>query len=270
MPTLVHDGKVIREVAGDPGISRGCIPDAAAATLGPACCARMRLWTKLIDEFLHVDSRTIGQCVAMRSPMRDVDPADAQDALRGHAGRDPPRQRSASTTEGPQLAAPARRASAASSRCSATSIVRSPTRHGSPARASRSPTSHTSSTPAVCAFQLGACSTVSATAELAGAHPRAAELCGSRGEMGRHQRSCPRAARRRGVPKDQDAVGRGLRAWSRRSLRRLLEIGVDRRGARPTGGDRLVLESGIRPQLGRLARGQVDHPAGCRPLPAGT
>jgi glutathione S-transferase len=26
----------------------------------------MRLWTKLVDEWLHVDSRTVGQCVAMR------------------------------------------------------------------------------------------------------------------------------------------------------------------------------------------------------------
>jgi glutathione S-transferase len=35
----------------------------------------MRLWTKLVDEGLHVDSRTLGQCVAMRFVIREADPA---------------------------------------------------------------------------------------------------------------------------------------------------------------------------------------------------
>jgi glutathione S-transferase len=51
----------------------------------------MRLWTKLVDEGLHVDSRTIGQCVAMRFVIREADPATIKkhyDAMPDEVRRD--------------------------------------------------------------------------------------------------------------------------------------------------------------------------------------
>jgi len=35
----------------------------------------MRLWTKKIDDGVHVESRTVGQCIAMRYRAREADPA---------------------------------------------------------------------------------------------------------------------------------------------------------------------------------------------------
>ena len=74
VPTLVHDGKAIRESQVILEYLEDVFP---APPLRPADAydrARMRLWTKLIDEHLHVDSRTIGQCVAMRFTMMQIDP----------------------------------------------------------------------------------------------------------------------------------------------------------------------------------------------------
>jgi glutathione S-transferase len=66
VPTLIHDGKVIRESQLILEYLEDVFPTPALRPADPFARAQMRLWTKLIDEFLHVDSRTIGQCVAMR------------------------------------------------------------------------------------------------------------------------------------------------------------------------------------------------------------
>ena len=75
VPTLVHDGKVVRESQVILEYLEDVFPTPPLRPADPLERARMRLWTKVVDEFLHVDSRTIGQCVAMRFTMRDVDPA---------------------------------------------------------------------------------------------------------------------------------------------------------------------------------------------------
>ncbi len=74
VPTLIHDGKAVRESQ----VIIEYLDDVFPANpLRPADAyerAQMRIWTKLIDEHLHVDSRTIGQCVAMRHLMLTMDP----------------------------------------------------------------------------------------------------------------------------------------------------------------------------------------------------
>jgi len=74
VPTLIHDSRVLQE-------SQVIIeyledvfpPPPPLLPADPYDRAQMRLWTKLVDEGLHVDSRTIGQCIAMRFVMQDVD-----------------------------------------------------------------------------------------------------------------------------------------------------------------------------------------------------
>ena len=76
VPTLVHDGKVVRESQVILEYLEDVFPTPALRPPDPLARAAMRLWTKLIDEFLHVDSRTIGQCVAMRFVTLATDPAE--------------------------------------------------------------------------------------------------------------------------------------------------------------------------------------------------
>src|SRR5262245_6583097 len=75
VPTLSHDGMVVRESQ----VILEYLEDAfPTPPLRPASAheqAQMRLWTKLVDESVHVDSRTIGQCVAMRFVILQADAA---------------------------------------------------------------------------------------------------------------------------------------------------------------------------------------------------
>jgi glutathione S-transferase len=75
VPTLVHDGRVVRESQVILEYLEDVFPDPPLRPADPHARAQMRLWTKLIDEGLHVDSRTIGQCVAMRFVIQEADPA---------------------------------------------------------------------------------------------------------------------------------------------------------------------------------------------------
>jgi glutathione S-transferase len=74
VPTLVHDGRVVCESQVILEYLEDVFPDPPLRPADPHERARMRLWTKLIDEGLHVDSRTLGQCVAMRFVIAEVDP----------------------------------------------------------------------------------------------------------------------------------------------------------------------------------------------------
>lgn len=74
VPTLIHDGKAIRESQVIIEYLDDVFPSPSLRPADPVERARMRIWTKLIDEHLHVDSRTIGQCVAMRHLMVKMDP----------------------------------------------------------------------------------------------------------------------------------------------------------------------------------------------------
>jgi len=78
VPTLVHDGRVVRESQVILEYLEDVFPNPPLRPADPYERARMRLWTKLVDEGLHVDSRTIGQCVAMRFVIREADPETVQ------------------------------------------------------------------------------------------------------------------------------------------------------------------------------------------------
>ena len=75
VPTLLHDGKAIRESQVILEYLEDVFPAPPLRPADPFERARMRLWTKLIDEFIHVDSRTIGQCVAMRFVTLQAEPS---------------------------------------------------------------------------------------------------------------------------------------------------------------------------------------------------
>jgi len=66
VPTLIHDGKAVRESQVILEYLEDAFPTPPLRPADPYARAQMRLWSKLVDEHLHVDSRTIGQCVAMR------------------------------------------------------------------------------------------------------------------------------------------------------------------------------------------------------------
>ena len=75
VPTLLHDGKVVRESQIILEYIEDAFPQPLLRPADPHDRARMRLWTKRVDEGLHVDSRTVGQCIAMRFAAREADPA---------------------------------------------------------------------------------------------------------------------------------------------------------------------------------------------------
>jgi glutathione S-transferase len=75
VPTLIHDGMVVRESQVILEYLEDTFPDPPLRPASPYGRARMRLWTKLVDESVHVDSRTIGQCVAMRFATLQAEPA---------------------------------------------------------------------------------------------------------------------------------------------------------------------------------------------------
>ncbi len=75
VPTLIHDGKVIRESNVILEFLEDVFPEHPLRLADPFERAEMRLWTKKIDEGVHVDSRTVGQCIAMRFGSLEADPA---------------------------------------------------------------------------------------------------------------------------------------------------------------------------------------------------
>jgi glutathione S-transferase len=75
VPTLIHDGRAIRESQVILEYLEDVFPNPPLRPSDPYERARMRVWCKLVDEFLHVDSRTIGQCVAMRHVLLKADAA---------------------------------------------------------------------------------------------------------------------------------------------------------------------------------------------------
>lgn len=75
VPTLVHDGRVIRESNVIMEYLEDAFPAHPLRPENPYERAKMRLWTRLIDDGVHVDSRTVGQCIAMRFRALEADPA---------------------------------------------------------------------------------------------------------------------------------------------------------------------------------------------------
>ena len=66
VPTLIHDGQVIRESQVILEYLEDAFPEPALRPADPLARAHMRLWTKAVDEGLHVDSRVIGVCIVNR------------------------------------------------------------------------------------------------------------------------------------------------------------------------------------------------------------
>ena len=75
VPTLVHDGKVICESNVILEYLDDVFPAHPLRPDDPFERAEMRLWTRRIDDGLHIDSRIIGQCIAMRYRFLEADPA---------------------------------------------------------------------------------------------------------------------------------------------------------------------------------------------------
>ncbi len=66
VPTLVHDGKIIRESQVILEYLDDAFPEPPLRPQSAYDKATMRLWTKLIDEGLHVHSRVVGMCIVVR------------------------------------------------------------------------------------------------------------------------------------------------------------------------------------------------------------
>jgi glutathione S-transferase len=112
VPTLIHDGMVIRESQVILEYLEDAFPTPSLRPASPLARAQMRLWTKLIDESVHVDSRTIGQCVAMRFVTLEADPATLKkhyDAMPEEVRRDNDRINNEAGLDSPLLPGALRR-----------------------------------------------------------------------------------------------------------------------------------------------------------------
>lgn len=81
VPTLVHDGRVIRE---SQVILEYLDDEFPEQPLRPASAydkATMRLWTKLVDEGLHVHSRVVGMCIVVRHAKTAAGPEELEKYL---------------------------------------------------------------------------------------------------------------------------------------------------------------------------------------------
>jgi len=76
VPTLVHDGRVIRESQVILEYLDDAFPEPPLRPEGAYEKATMRLWTKLIDEGLHVHSRVVGMCIVVRHAKAAAGPAE--------------------------------------------------------------------------------------------------------------------------------------------------------------------------------------------------
>ena len=74
VPTLVHDGMVVRESNVILEYLEDAFPAHPLRPEDPFGRAQMRLWTRRIDDGIHVDSRIVGQCIAMRYRFLEADP----------------------------------------------------------------------------------------------------------------------------------------------------------------------------------------------------
>lgn len=76
VPTLVHDGLVIRESQVILEYLEDAFPQNPLLPVSPYDRAQMRLWTKLVDEGLHVHSRIVGMCIVVRHAKAEAGPEE--------------------------------------------------------------------------------------------------------------------------------------------------------------------------------------------------
>ena len=65
VPTLIHAGKAIRESQVILEYLEDAFPEPPLRPADPYGRSQMRLWTKLADEGMHVQSRTLAICIYM-------------------------------------------------------------------------------------------------------------------------------------------------------------------------------------------------------------
>ncbi len=82
VPTLVHDDRVIRESQVILEYLDDAFPKLPLRPESAYEKATMRLWTKLIDEGLHVHSRVVGMCIVVRHAKAAAGPEVLEDYLR--------------------------------------------------------------------------------------------------------------------------------------------------------------------------------------------
>jgi glutathione S-transferase len=81
VPTLVHDGKAIRESQVILEYLDDAFPEHPLRPASAYDKATMRLWTKLIDENLHVHSRVVGMCIVVRHAKAAAGPEELEKYL---------------------------------------------------------------------------------------------------------------------------------------------------------------------------------------------
>ncbi len=81
VPTLVHDGKAIRESQVILEYLDDAFPELPLRPMSACDKATMRLWTKLIDEGLHVHSRVVGMCIVVRHAKTAAGPEELEKYL---------------------------------------------------------------------------------------------------------------------------------------------------------------------------------------------
>ena len=76
VPTLVHDGRAIRESQVILEYLDDAFPQPPLRPESAFDKSTMRLWTKMIDEGLHVHSRVVGMCIVVRHAKSEAGPAE--------------------------------------------------------------------------------------------------------------------------------------------------------------------------------------------------
>jgi glutathione S-transferase len=82
VPTLVHDGNAIRESQVILEYLDDAFPEPPLRPASAYDKARMRLWTKLVDEALHVHSRIVGMCIVVRHAKAAAGPVELEKYLK--------------------------------------------------------------------------------------------------------------------------------------------------------------------------------------------
>jgi glutathione S-transferase len=105
VPTLVHDGAAVIESAVINEYIDDVWPDPPIRPVDAYDRARMRLWTKQLDEGLHAASATISACIAFRYQfMEGKTDAQLRETLNGYINPEKRRRMSENVLEGIQSA----------------------------------------------------------------------------------------------------------------------------------------------------------------------
>ena len=85
VPTLIHDGQVVRESSVICEYIDDVFPEPKLKPEDPLVCANMRLWTKLVDEEVHPSVRPITYVATHRHSIMEKSPEEVEE----HIANDP-------------------------------------------------------------------------------------------------------------------------------------------------------------------------------------